>query len=132
MSDELRTLMAVHIDKMLWPALMFLLQQKKQAHGYELIQALHKMETVEGDIDPATVYRNLRRMEDEGLVSSYWESGSSGPARRLYNLSEKGEQALHLCASLISDRKNRLERFLRQYTVSTATAQKEALNGERN
>jgi PadR family transcriptional regulator, regulatory protein PadR len=61
-----------------------LLLVAKPAHGYELIRVLHDIDTIEGDLDPATVYRNLRRMEEDGLVSSYWESDSAGPARRLY------------------------------------------------
>ncbi|MDA8097399.1 MAG: helix-turn-helix transcriptional regulator [Clostridia bacterium] len=121
---DLRDLLAGHIEKMLWPTLLLLLEGKA-AHGYELIHALHEMDTIEGDLDPATVYRNLRRMDEDGLVSSYWENGPAGPARRLYTLSERGEQALHLCAPLVSNRKDRLERFLQRYSAVRADNGKE-------
>ncbi|MBU4532512.1 MAG: helix-turn-helix transcriptional regulator [Eubacteriales bacterium] len=121
---ELRNLMAGYIDKMVWPTLLLLLVAKP-AHGYELIRALHEMDTIEGDLDPATVYRNLRRMEEDDLVSSYWESGAAGPARRLYQLTERGELALHLCVPLVDSRKDSLERFLHNYSAVSTDIGKE-------
>ena len=44
--------------------------------------------------DPGLVYRNLRRLEEQGMVSSEWETGGAGPARRLYQLSSDGEDYL--------------------------------------
>ena len=32
------------------------------------------------DIDHGTLYRELRRLEKDGFVSSEWETGDSGPA----------------------------------------------------
>jgi poly-beta-hydroxybutyrate-responsive repressor len=95
------TLLQAHTEKLTWPCLLFLLY-RKPAHGYELIQRLHDMGLQGGDADPATIYRNLRRLEEEQLVASHWETGHSGPARRLYHLTPAGEQALHVFARLPS------------------------------
>ena len=56
------------IDKMLVPTLLYQLAQKP-AHGYELIQKINESGFSEIEADPATIYRNLRRMEEDGLSS---------------------------------------------------------------
>ncbi|ACA58872.1 PadR family transcriptional regulator [Candidatus Desulforudis audaxviator] len=111
---ELALLLQTHTEKLIWPCLLFLLY-RKPAHGYELIQSLNRMDLPEGEADPATIYRNLRRMEEEELVTSRWEAGPSGPARRLYHLTPAGKQALHLFAHLLREKKEKMEQFLRQY-----------------
>ena len=61
-------------------------------HGYLLLQQLNRMGFT--DVDHATLYRELRRLEKEGYVASQWETGNSGPARRVYSITESGEQML--------------------------------------
>ena len=41
--------------------------------------------------DSGTVYRTLRQLEKSGLVSSFWDTSESGPARRMYSLTKTGE-----------------------------------------
>lgn len=42
-------------------------------------------------LNPAIVYRNLRNLEFDGLVTSNWEIVSSSPARRVYKITEDGK-----------------------------------------
>jgi len=70
------------MEKLTQPAILVLLAQDR-AHGYDLIQKLNQLESIDGELEAATVYRTLRRMEREGLISSQWEHGEFGPARRL-------------------------------------------------
>ena len=51
-------------------------------HGYMNLQQLNRMGF--SGIDHATLYRELRRLESQGFVASEWETGESGPARRVY------------------------------------------------
>ena len=46
-------------------------------HGYLILQQLNQMGFA--DVDHATLYRELRRLEKEGFVASEWETGGSGP-----------------------------------------------------
>lgn len=65
------------------------------AYGYQLVQELGKagME----NFDSTTVYRTLRQLEKAGLVSSFWDTSESGPARRRYAITQAGETFLELC-----------------------------------
>lgn len=64
------------------------------AYGYQLVQELGKagME----NFDSTTVYRTLRQLEKAGLVSSFWDTSESGPARRMYAITKSGEAFLDL------------------------------------
>ena len=41
--------------------------------------------------DSGTVYRTLRQLEKAGMVSSFWDTSDSGPARRMYSLTKAGD-----------------------------------------
>jgi poly-beta-hydroxybutyrate-responsive repressor len=64
------------------------------AYGYELVQELAKAGLPH--FDSTTVYRTLRQLEKAGLVSSFWDTSESGPARRMYSLTKAGEVSLNL------------------------------------
>jgi PadR family transcriptional regulator, regulatory protein PadR len=59
------------------------------AYGYQLSQKL--AESGMPQFDSGTVYRTLRQLEKSGLVSSFWDTSESGPARRMYSLTKTGE-----------------------------------------
>jgi PadR family transcriptional regulator PadR len=59
------------------------------AYGYQLSQKL--AEAGMPQFDSGTVYRTLRQLEKSGLVSSFWDTSDSGPARRMYSLTKTGE-----------------------------------------
>src|SRR6266496_6688887 len=59
------------------------------AYGYQLVQELAKAGLA--SFDSTTVYRTLRQLEKTGLVSSFWDTSESGPARRMYSLTKAGD-----------------------------------------
>lgn len=59
------------------------------AYGYQLAQRL--TESGMPEFDSGTVYRTLRQLEKTGLVSSFWDTSESGPARRMYSLTKAGD-----------------------------------------
>lgn len=105
---------AGRIDKMLVPTLLYFLANKPD-HGYGLIQKVNESGFSEIEADPATIYRNLRRMEEDGLVISQWETENTGPARRSYQLSPEGHQALDYCVQLVTEKVIKMQAFLEQY-----------------
>jgi poly-beta-hydroxybutyrate-responsive repressor len=86
---------------------------KKSSHGYELIERLGQ----EGNAapDPGNFYRMLRSLEEDGLVCSTWDTQNSGPARRIYELTDQGREFLHTWAVTISQTHQSLSRFLSEY-----------------
>lgn len=59
------------------------------AYGYQLNQQLAQSGLPE--FDSGTVYRTLRQLEKTGMVSSFWDTSESGPARRMYSLTAAGQ-----------------------------------------
>ncbi|MCO5387141.1 PadR family transcriptional regulator [Desulfosporosinus sp.] len=105
----------IPIERSIQAELLLLLGQKA-SHGYELIQRLNDADFKSGEADTATVYRNLRRMDKDGLINSHWEVGESGPGRRLYQLTPQGVESLKIWVQYISQQKAKLEIFLQAYS----------------
>ena len=68
--------------------------RRVNAYGYQLVQELQDAGLP--GFDSTTVYRTLRQLERAGLVSSFWDTSESGPARRRYSLTKAGETFLDL------------------------------------
>lgn len=91
-----------------------LLLMDKPSHGYDLLNELAKL-CPEEDLDPASLYKNLRKMEEDGLVTSDWDTGNPGPARRVYKVTELGQEVLQGWSFAIKRNKEILEWFLNKY-----------------
>jgi poly-beta-hydroxybutyrate-responsive repressor len=77
----------LHGDLLTTTLLAFL--RNWNAYGYQLSQRL--AEAGLPAFDSGTVYRTLRQLERTGLVSSFWDTSESGPARRMYSLTKAGD-----------------------------------------
>lgn len=84
-----------------------------QGHGYEMMQRLSSLGFAA--VDQSYLYRTLRQLEKDGLVTSSWETVTAGPARRLYALTEAGEVFLKEWAKTMEAYRGMLDRFLRLY-----------------
>ena len=63
--------------------------RKESSHGYELIERMGEFGFER--INPGTLYRTLRKMENEGLCETTWETSNGGPACRVYSVTDAGE-----------------------------------------
>jgi len=100
------------IERFIEPCVLLLLKKKKQTHGYDLIEEL----TLFGiDNDSGALYRTLRRLEDEQMVSSIWDTAGTGPARRLYELTNAGQELLKAWIINLKDKKDIISRFIEFY-----------------
>jgi PadR family transcriptional regulator PadR len=105
--------------KFMEPCLLLLLRGQR-SHGYELMERLNYYGFEGTSSDMATLYRTLRQLEDDGMVSSEWEEGSQGPPKRVYELTEDGIILLENWASVLKENKDRLGRFLKTYKSLSA------------
>jgi PadR family transcriptional regulator, regulatory protein PadR len=94
------------------PVLLFLLKRKGQSYGYELSGELADCALTDAEIEAAALYRTLRQLEKNGFVRSEWDSGHSGPARRLFMLTELGEQHLEEWLAVLDHLSKSMARFV--------------------
>jgi PadR family transcriptional regulator PadR len=92
-------------------ALVSLLENK--SYGYELMERLKEFGFV--GMNPGTLYRTLRQMENEGLCKSVWDTSEDGPARRMYSVTEAGEAHLDIWAQGCKQSQELIDSFLLAY-----------------
>ncbi len=76
-------------------AILGLLAQRPR-HGYELKSAFEALAggAESWDVKPAQVYTTLERLEEAQLVAQETVAQEAGPEKRIYSLTEQGQQAL--------------------------------------
>ncbi len=84
------------------------------SHGYSLVASLEELDL--GGFDPSVVYRLLRDLEEEGWVWSTWdEQDTQGPPRRVYALTDSGEDALGRWMEELEASRARIMKLLSEY-----------------
>lgn len=101
-------------DRYMQPSILMGLYLKP-SYGYELIQNIQQFGFVEGHAPPGMIYRHLRQMEEEGLVSSEWETEGAGPAKRIYKLTQDGKEMLAVWIDYMERQVQNLNELIRQY-----------------
>ncbi len=94
----------------------------KPAYGYELVEVLEEKDLPTPD--PSTLYRALNHFEEKGLVSSSWDTGGGGPARRVYQLTDRGREHLRDWVTSIQQTRDQLDGFLDDYQSYTESSLK--------
>ncbi|MGH9284123.1 MAG: PadR family transcriptional regulator [Acidimicrobiales bacterium] len=94
------------------PCLLLLLAEGP-SHGYELLEHVRRL-GVRG-AEPGGLYRSLRAMEKDELVSSWWEPSQAGPARRTYALNPAGRGEMHTAVSSLREVHRILATLLDRY-----------------
>lgn len=64
------------------------------AHGYAVIQEIHRRSGGAFALPEGTIYPALHRLEQAGLLGSRWTTAESGRQRRIYSLTKRGTGAL--------------------------------------
>lgn len=103
--------------RFLLPAILLLLAEEPR-HGYSLAKGVHQLQV--GRVDRPSVYRALAQLEADGLVASSPEVPLAGQSRRVYRLTEQGEQVLRSWMGVIKQERDGLDRVLKRY-VATGT-----------
>lgn len=67
------------------------------------------------------IYRHLRELEENGLVSSECETEGAGPAKRVSQLSMEGREALELWIGYMQNQAERLLKFVGFYQEMNQT-----------
>lgn len=104
------------------PVILLMLRQWN-SYGYELMEKL----TAFGlqTMNPGTFYRMLRQMEKDGIVSSTWDISVAGPARRVYAITQAGEEYLKFWAESLDQYQKMMNTFFQLYSLPTEQSGKE-------
>ncbi|MBN2271668.1 MAG: helix-turn-helix transcriptional regulator [Sedimentisphaerales bacterium] len=100
------------LAKIVQPAVLAVLAEQP-LHGYLIVQRLSEMMMFRGECpDPAGVYRVLRSMDRRGLVTSSWDLGKTGPAKRRFTLTPSGRACLKQWAQTLEHYARSIEDLL--------------------
>jgi PadR family transcriptional regulator, regulatory protein PadR len=83
-------------------------------HGYKLIERLSQFGFQ--SLDPGNIYRTLRQLEKDELITSVWDTSSGGPAKRIYSLTKTGEKYLEVWAASLEQYQQMIDTFFSMYT----------------
>ncbi len=101
-------------DRYMQPSILMALLDGR-SHGYELLQHIGEYGFLKGDAPPGMIYRHLRQMEDEGLVASQWDASGSGPAKRVYAITDEGREVLDAWVGYMERHAASLMAFVERY-----------------
>ena len=97
----------------LQPVLLLMLREWS-SYGYELMEKMAAFGLAA--MNPGTVYRTLRQMEKDGIISSSWDTSTAGPARRVYSITDAGETYLKYWADSLDHYQKMMNTFFQIYT----------------
>ena len=95
------------------PVLLLMLRQWS-SYGYQLMEQMSTFGLAA--MNPGSFYRTLRQMEKDGMVSSKWDTSESGPARRVYSITDLGQVYLNHWAQSLNRYQRMMDTFFHIYT----------------
>src|SRR5579883_3483144 len=76
------------------PTLILAVLADSPKHGYAIAREIEKRSKNALKLGEGALYPALRALEHEGLIEGNWEVQGSGPARKVYTLTDTGRSAL--------------------------------------
>ena len=74
-------------------AIILALLREKDSYGYEINKTIAETSGRRYELKEATLYTAFKRLEDAGLIRSYWGDQGSGARRKYYTITQTGVQA---------------------------------------
>lgn len=61
-------------------------------YGYEITKLVQELSDQDYELKEATMYSSLKRLEQDGHISSYWGDETQGGRRRYYHITPSGRE----------------------------------------
>lgn len=107
-----------NLEKLIHPAILTLLVDE-ELHGYSIVKKLQETSMLRGKKpDPSGVYRCLKQMEQQNLVTADWDVSNPGSAKRRYKITDDGLECLKTWINTLEDYHHSLGLFL-SFTKNT-------------
>jgi len=101
------------VVRILRPTLLLLLHHRPY-HGYTLIEQLEAYGLE--NVNTSVVYRALRDMEEKRWVASSWdEEKTKGPPRRVYRLTQLGDEVLQHWTDDLRETRDMIDHILQNH-----------------
>ena len=65
--------------------------QEGDKYGYEITKLVSERSDGEYELKEATMYSSLKRLEQDGHITSYWGSETQGGRRKYYHITVSGQ-----------------------------------------
>lgn len=65
------------------------------AHGYSIAELIQKRSDAVLQVEQGSLYPALHRLEDKGLIESFWGTSDNNRKARFYKLTAAGRRQLH-------------------------------------
>jgi DNA-binding PadR family transcriptional regulator len=79
-----------HTDAIILARLM-----QADSYGYEINKIISTLSEGRFELKEATLYTAFKRLEEAGLIASYWGDSGAGARRRYYTITPEGREASH-------------------------------------
>lgn len=76
------------------PTLILAVLAEASCHGYAIAREIERRSAEALRLGEGSLYPALRALEADGLVTSGWEPQPTGPARKVYSLTDAGRTEL--------------------------------------
>lgn len=91
------------------------LLKEEDLYGYSLMEKIKDFGFNEDTPNLSTLYRRLNRMEDEGMVLSFWTNSEQGPKQKHYQITDKGIRELDIWIKVIKSRRKHIDLIIEKY-----------------
>ena len=88
---------------------------REPGYGYSLMDGLQEFGFRSDQMDISIIYRALRDLQANELVSDSWDDNSLGPQRRMYTITPQGEEVLAGWIKNLRQRRKDIEKLEAAY-----------------
>ena len=96
---------------------LLLLLHREPGYGYSLMEGLSEFGFNSDQMDISIIYRTLRDLQSNDLVSDSWDDKSLGPNRRVYTLTANGRTTLAEWIENLHQRRKEIETLEEAYAT---------------
>jgi DNA-binding PadR family transcriptional regulator len=103
---------------------LLVLLHREPGYGYSLMDGLQEFGFQPDQMDISIIYRALRDLQANDLVSDSWDDNSLGPQRRVYTITSQGEEVLASWINNLRQRRKDIEKLEAAYEAVKSKSDK--------
>ena len=106
------------LERFIQPSILMYLS-KENLHGFSILKKLNESDIIDySGIDPAGLYRMLKKMEASGILSSKWDVKNSSQPRRIYSITSEGRNCFSYWEKTLTQYAKSIEKLSKAVSLS--------------